>query len=399
MIARLSIKNLLGRPGRTCALLLLALFLSFSIFGGSLMIMSMQKGLAGLSARLGADVIVLPTEAKKKVSVNSILLQGNPGYFYMDQSVLSEIAAREGVERVSAQLYLASVTASCCSTAVQIIGFDPATDFTIQPWIQETYAGSVGHGDILVGSDISIPVDGTLQFFGVQCRVVAQLARTGSSLDNAVYADRETIQDMIAASIRLGLNQYRNIDPAAVVSAVLVKVKDGYEVERVKDDINLHLRKVEAVRSSNMISGISDNLSGISRLVGLFIAVIWALCLVVMMIAFTMIVNERRREFAVLRVLGVSRRGLSGLVMCESLLVNLAGALLGVALACLVVFPFSRAIGGALGLPFIIPGGGRVLALALGSVAACVAVGGLISAFSAARISRIDTSLILREGN
>ena len=399
MTWKLAVKNLAGRPGRTAALLILSALLAFSVFGGSLLVRGMQKGLTGLTARLGADVIVLPTEAKKKFSVNSILLQGNPGYFYMDRSVLDEIAGREGVERVSAQLYLASVTASCCSTAVQIIGFDPETDFTIQPWMQETYTGTIGHGDILVGSDISVPTDGMLKFFGVECHVVAQLARTGSSLDNAVYADSETIMEMIAASMELGLNQYSKLDPAQVVSAVLVKVQEGYEVEQVKDDINLHVRKVEAVRASNMISGISDGLSGISRLIGLFVGAVWALCLIVMMVTFTMIMNERKKEFAVLRVLGESRGRLAALVLCESLLVSLAGGAIGLFAASITVFPFNRAIERALGVPFIIPGGGRVALLCALTLLSCAGAGALIAALSAWRISRLDTGRILREGS
>lgn len=380
-------------------MVLLAMFLSFSIFGGSLMILSLQRGLTGLEARLGADVIVVPSSARSKFNVNDLLLQGNPGYFYMSRDYVDKVAAREGVGQVSAQLYLASVTASCCSASVQIVGFDPETDFTIQPWAAETFRGELGHLDILIGSDINPQADGTLTFFGVTCRVAAQLAKTGSSLDTAVYANLETIQTLIAASQERQLNEYTSIDPAAVVSSILVKVKDGYDVEAVKDDINIHVRRVVAVRASNMISGIAENLGGISRLIGLFIAAIWALCLIIMTIAFTMIMNERKKEFAVLRVLGAGRKKLAGLVMAEAALLNLAGGVLGILLAALVVLPFSTAIEGSLGLPFVIPDGGRVLMLAALSLLACVGTGAAISAVSAARISRIDASLILREGN
>ena len=282
---------------------------------------------------------------------------------------------------------------------VQIVGFDPATDFIIQPWIQETFHGEIGDGDIVVGSDIDIPTDGVLTFYDVPCRVVARLSKTGSTLDQSVYASRETTERLIAASQSLGLNQYNDIDPESVVSTVLVKIAEGNDVEAVKNDINLHVRRVTAVRASNMISGIAENLTGITKLIGGFIAAIWALCLVVMMIAFTLIVNERRREFAVLRVMGASRRQLAGVVMSEALLVDLLGGAIGIALAALILFPFSRAIQGGLGLPFVLPGGGRLMLLAAASLAACALVGAAISAVTAARVSRADASLILREGN
>ena len=398
MIGRLCWKNLKGRPGRTAAMLLLAGFLSFSIFGGSLMIQSLQKGLGGLRARLGADVIVVPSSARSQFNIDDILMQGSPGYFYMSADIEGKIAAREGVERVSSQVYLASVTASCCSASVQLIGFDPETDFTIQPWAEETYGGALGDGELLAGSDVSVPVSGVMTFFGVDCHVAAKLSKTGSTLDSAVYANRATLQALIAASEERGLNRYE-VDPDRVISTVLVKVAEGYDIEAVKNDINIHVRKVTAARASNMISGIAENLEGISRLIGLFVAVIWALCLVIMMIAFTLLMQERKKEFAVLRVMGAARGRLAGLVTAEAVLLCLLGGCAGVALAALAVFPFSRAIEGALGLPFVAPGGGRALLLALLSLAACAAVGALISGLSAARISRLDTSLILREGN
>ena len=399
MIARLSFKNLTGRLGRTAALVLLAAFLAFSIFGGSLMILSLQRGLDGLEARLGADIIVVPSSARSKFNVNDLLLQGNPGYFYMNKSYADQVAAREGVEQVSCQLYLASVSAGCCSVPVQIIGFDPATDFTILPWARETYRGEIGRGDILVGSDVNVPQDGILRFYNVDCRVVAQLSKTGSSLDTAVYGNQQTIQALIAASQERGLNQYNQIDTDKVVSAVLIKVKNGYDVEDVKDDVNIHVRKVVAVRASHMISGIADSLAGMSRLITLFIAAVWALCLAVMAVAFAMIMNERKKEFAVLRVLGASRGRLAGLVMSEAAAVNLLGALAGIALALLAVLPFSAAIEKGLGLPFVIPDVGRVLLLAAAALGACLAAGAAVSALSAVRVSRVDPSLMIREEN
>ena len=146
----LSLKNLKRKSARTAALVILSAFLSFSIFGGSLVVMSLQNGLKSYEARLGADIIVVPNQARSHGTVDAILLQGIPGSFYMDESYYEKIAAREGVEAASPQFFLASASAGCCSVAVQIIGFDPETDFSIQPWIRESYGGKVNDGDSVV---------------------------------------------------------------------------------------------------------------------------------------------------------------------------------------------------------------------------------------------------------
>ena len=56
-------KNLVRKPGRTTALVLLTALLALFVFGGSLIILSLRGGLSSLENRLGADVIVVPSTA------------------------------------------------------------------------------------------------------------------------------------------------------------------------------------------------------------------------------------------------------------------------------------------------------------------------------------------------
>ena len=172
---QLALKNIRRKPFRSVTLMLLAAFLAFSVFAGSLVVLSLQNGLKSYEARLGADVVVVPAEAGLKGGLESILLQGIPGYFYMNESVTEKIRAMDGVEALSPQFFLATAKASCCSYPVQLIGFDPETDFTIQPWIRQSYRGEIGYGDILIGNHVTMPSDGVLTFYSQEMRVVGQL--------------------------------------------------------------------------------------------------------------------------------------------------------------------------------------------------------------------------------
>ena len=183
---KLAWRNLARKPVRTAALILLAAFLSNSVFAGSLVVLSLQNGLKIYEARLGADIVVVPKQARSHGTLESILLQGIPGYFYMDDSNLEKVRSTEGVEAASPQFYLASASAGCCSVAVQIIGFEPETDFSIQPWIRESYSKDLGDGDIIVGSSITVPKNHILRFYNQECIVVASLASTGTGLVTAV---------------------------------------------------------------------------------------------------------------------------------------------------------------------------------------------------------------------
>ena len=395
---QLARRNLSRKPVRTAALILLAAFLSFSVFAGSMIVLSLQNGLESYESRLGADIVVVPYEARSHGTLESILLQGIPGYFYMDETYLDQVRAISGVESASPQFYLASASAGCCSVAVQIIGFDPDTDFSIQPWIRESYSRDLGDGDVIVGSGITVPKNRILRFYNQNCRVVASLDQTGTGLDTAVYANMNTIQALMAGSQAEGFDYFGGADPQRTISSIMVKVKDGCSIESVANDINIHVRHVEATQAKTMVSSIAGGLTNVSRIIGGLTAMIWALAIVILILAFVMISHERTREFAILRVMGASQRMLSGLLRWEAAFISLVGAVLGVAVGALVVFPFSSLIRGKLDLPYLMPGSGVVLGLLVGSVVLAVAAGSLTSAISAYRISRIDTGLILREG-
>ena len=379
--------------------MLLSAFLCFAALAGSLFISGLKSGLNSLETRLGADIMVVPYEAASKSKLSDIVLQGNPGYFYMDQSVMEKLASREGVGQISAQFFLASSTASCCSTAVQIIGFDPETDFTIQPWVQSTYRQELGYMEVLVGNDLNAFAGDTLTFYGSDVTVAARLDKTGTYLDTAVYASTQTIQTLIAQAYLKKVYDFGDIDPYNVVSCVLINVLPGYTVEEVLNDINIHVRKVEAVQTSTLLADVSAKLKGTADIIGWLIIAIWILALIILVLAFVMISNERRKEFAILRVAGASRPKLAGIIMKEAFMASCAGSVIGAAAAVVFVLLAGPAVENSLGLPFLMPHGAGLAAVIICSIAASVLAGSLSSAISAFRISAMDTALILRGDN
>ena len=396
-IKKLSLRNLIKKPLRTTALLFIVAFLVFSMFGGAVVVTSLHNGMNSLEARLGADVIVVPYSAKSKTNLESILLQGTPGYFYMNKSYLDTIAEIDGVEKVSAQYFLASAKAGCCSMAVQIIGFDPETDFTIKPWIQSRYKKELGLCDVVVGSEISSVVGGKIKLYDTECTVVAKLDNTGTALDTAIYTNADTVRTLISAAGKQGINVLSDNSPDSVISSVYVKVMDGYDPQAVTDDINLHVRKVQAIRTKNMLTGISDSLSAISGTVTILIIAVWIMSIIIMLIVFSMLINERKKEFAVLRVIGTSRRMLAGIIISESAVIGILGGIIGIAAASIVVFPFSSLIEANLGLPFLLPNPVQIIIYVIAALTVALIAAPLSSAYSAFKLSRVDTGLILRE--
>ena len=394
----LPIKNLTRRPARTAVLLLLTALLAFSVFGGSVVVLSLRQGLGSLEARLGADIIVLPATAQSKVSFENIMLQGTTGAFYMDKTALDRVMEVEGVEKAAPQTFLASLKADCCSIKIQVIGIDPSRDFTVQPWIQQSYSRALDEMEVAVGCKVEAQVGEILRIYDQRCKVAAQLAPTGTGLDTAVYCSMDTMNLLLKAAEEKGITHKITSDSDEKISAVYVKVKPGYSIDQVNSKLNGHVRKATAVRTRSMITQVSDSLAGISRTVTLLIAAVWVLCLVILLLVNLLSVNERRREFAVLRLVGMSRRALGGTVLRESALCSLGGGLLGAGLAAAVVFPFTTLIEMRLGLPYLMPSLTTVVGLFAASVLLTCLIGASVSALAAARLSRVDPGSTLREG-
>ncbi len=396
-INSLPIKNLVRKPARSLALIFISAFLALSAFGGTVMVMSLSNGINSLSARLGADIIVTPYAATSQVSYDSVIIQGKPGQFYMDSKYYEEIKTEiEGIDKITAQFYLASAKASCCSSRLQIIGFDPATDFSIQSWVEKSYSDKLGLYDAVVGSDVTPNTDMTVEIYGKTLHVQAVLDKTGTELDSALYVDIDTMKELIRAHNEKNPNQEKTIDPDNVVSSILIKVADGYDIDEVAGDINLHVRQVKAIRTQNMISGVSESLSGVSAAVSVLMVVVWILSAVILSMVFTMNIKERKKEFAVLRVLGASRVKLAGLVFREAALYGFLGSLLGAGLTVLITALFTPAIENMIGLPFLLPPVPVMLIAGALTVVLTIAAGAVTAASSAVKISKIDTGLILR---
>ncbi len=401
-LGSLPFKNLKRYAGRTAALVMFFALMTVAVFGGGMMILGVRGGLDTVLSRLGADIMVTPENAKNEFDAQTVLIKAEPGYFYMDASVVDAIRGIDGVEAASPQLFLASAKAGCCSARVQMIAFDPATDFTVTPWLRDTHlSGEMGLMDVVIGSNVDLSAaasEGVILFYDRECRVVGQFAPTGSTLDSAVYMTFDTCRELIRASRDKGMFKYEDLDADHSVSSVMVRVKKGYDVGEVAASIREKAEGVSVATATGMVTGIADSLRRIGGTVNVLIAVVWCVGLGMTVLIFILMMNARRREFASLRAMGADRGILSGIVVKEALITSLAGGTAGILLSLMLLYPFRALLAQLIGTGIVLPSLPRAAALA-----ACALVSVLLPALSAAlvtikRFSRMDAGYELKEG-
>ncbi len=392
----LPLRNIVKAPASTAVLVVLSMLICMSMFAGSVLVLGMNRGLKSLGERLGADIIAVPEDLAEKEGLESIILDGTPGYFYMDSEVLEKIRKIDGVEAVSEQYFLASLSEGCCSAAVQLIGFNEKTDFTVTPWVSESYSDKLDKFDVLVGANV-VPESGNkLRFYDQQCNVCAKLAPTGTEFDNAVFASAETIKALMKCAENKGISLIADGDPDSVVSSVYIRVAKNADIENIRFAIN-KIEGVKAVKAKSMLTGVAESMNVVSAMVKAVVIAIWIFCMVVIAIGFALFVNGRKKEFAVLRVMGMSRMKIAKLVMCEALCINLFGGVLGALISVILLYSFKYLIVNGIGLPYFMPGFPVMLMIMILSVLVSAVLGGVTAFYSAYKIARVDTGIILRE--
>ena len=277
ILQKLSVANTVHKAQRTIYLIALTVFMCFLVFSGTTVVMGLHNGLKQLQNRLGADIIVIPKKEAAKHSFEGILYSGKTGYFYLNKNIFNEISKMEGISNITAQYYLSSVGADCCFTEVQLIGFDPESDFIVKPWLQKTYNRQLLKGEVLSGSDVFVPDSGILKIYNNNLKSVGTLERTGTGLDATIFVDMETLKTLLRSSIELGLNDYDNVSPDDVVSSIMIKVKDGYSKFKLSKEINKRFKDVKAIENQDMIKGFAGKLDVAAVIVKTVVAAIWIL--------------------------------------------------------------------------------------------------------------------------
>ncbi len=395
-LLRLAWRNISGHSLRSWVVALCALVVAAFALFATLLLRGAATSLALAADRLGADIVVVPEGAQTQME--GALLMGVPAQFWMPSSNVPELATIQGVEAVSPQIYLATlVGADCCSVPEMfMIAYDPESDFTVRPWLENELPAGLGLGEVIGGDYISATEgeDGIL-VYGDLVRLKGNLAPTGTGLDQSLFFTLDTAYDMARVSVTQA--EAPLIIPPDQVSAVLLKTKPGANIEQIAVDIYRRVPGVFPIASAHLFQSSRTQLNTLLRTVVIMMALIWPLAIVLIGMVYLMAANERRRELGVLRALGATRSFVAKSLLAEASLLAFCGASVGAFLAILAIYLFRRLIMTSLGVPFLLPSPGSLaLQIGLGLLLALFSV--LMAALlPAIKISRQDPAIAMRE--
>jgi putative ABC transport system permease protein len=386
-IGRLTLYNLLRKPGRSAGAVLAVVLAAATAFAGGLIASGVSRALEVGLSRLGADLMVVPKGSAE--ATHTALVVGEPVHFYMGAGLMQQVAAVPGVSQVSPQLYVETLASSaCCTGRVFMVGFDPATDFTVKPWLLRDLGRDLGPEEIVVGNHVYVLPGDTMKFYGTDFMVADRLDTSGMGMDETVFLPISTIHAMAEGS-KTKAESTLTIPPNSV-SNLMVRLENPALAEETAQAIEAALPEVTAIVSGDVTRGVSRDLSGLMTWMLPVATGSVLVAVLLFLVLFSAVARERAREIGLLRAVGATVQQAVAVLAGEALLLGLLGGALGVGAGLALYAIFQKAILFSYVLPFLWPGPLQTAALAT----AVVGGSGLLAAgaalWPALRIARLE---------
>jgi putative ABC transport system permease protein len=387
-----SVRNLTHRKLRTALTILgiivgiTSIIILISLAGG------LKEDVVSRLANFDPDLIlILPTQISPG-DFSSVVRQGKlyekdynsirqiPGVDIMSKTISKRVALEFKDELVSATVY-----------AIEPTIYRETTTLIIQNgrFLQD------GDRDVVVFGggiaelfDEDVQVNSIVELDNRKYRVVGILEKTGntfSNLDNIVYLDYNE-----------GKRIFSDFILPNEISAIQVKVAEGYDVVEVSDRIEEVLMRNHKVSEDEKDFGIltavslNEQINSIIEIISIFLSAVATISIIVGMIGISntmfMSVMERTKEVGVLKAIGSSSKEIIYIFTIEAGILGLLGGILGLLFA--LIFNFTLGLFGVTTAMSI--------ELLLGSVVFAFGIGVLAGVLPAKRASEIPAIEALR---
>ncbi|MBP5416886.1 MAG: ABC transporter permease [Clostridiales bacterium] len=390
-----TIKDIQRHAFLNACLLATVVILSVMLFSVTVISVSLKKGMGNMRKRLGADIMLVPKGEREKAE--NMLLEGSRSNFYFDGAVYEKVQSIDGISDSTSQCFLKSLSADCCSSEVQIVFFDPESDFVVGPWIETEYKQKLSGDAVIVGSDI-VSEDGKIKLFGQEYPIASQMARTGTALDSSVYFSTDAKAELLKNAEEKGSFLTEEQKKGDILSSIFINVDGSHTAEQVIDSAHKTIGDIfDVVYPKKLHESLSGSLGKITGVVNVISLSLGILLVAILLIINSIIMKGRKSEIALLRVLGHRKKDLIRKLLSEMGLISLAGALGGSFLGALIVIPFGRYIGKSLDMPYLGPGIASVLLQILLIVGLVILIVFLSSVFFIIHTTNIEPYLALRK--
>ena len=399
LLLSLALQNLGRRKARSLLLIAAVALGSGVVFTGAVLMQSIDRSMAVGFTRLGADMMVVPEGALTNITASLLVVE--PTELVLDADALAR-ARITSLGRIAAQKVVRVEHSGIGShhESADLVGFEPAQDFTVQPWLAEKLNRPMQQGDVILGAARDGVLGSQLLIFGKPHVVYGRLGRTGvGTHERGVFMSFATL-----AALGEAIGGHGG-KPAVLapgkVTGFLAELAPGASALQARFAILSNVKGVKVVAGDATLSGIRQGLAALLDGIVALMALMFASTALMVSVQFSAIVTERRAELGLLKAIGARRGQVLGVMVTEAVLATGIGGILGVVLGVLVMRLFERSLVFYLenvGVPFLWVDLPRTIAFAVGVVVLATAIGVAGVLYPAWRASRRDAYDLVRSG-
>lgn len=396
MYYKFALKDILSQKFVCTILFLLFFFTSAAVFAGSIFKQGADGGAEQTQKRLGADVIVVPSGFNAELQ-NS-LFEGKACTFNLDSGWTDKISGIEGVEKISAQRYIATLSADCCAGGgIQLIAYDPDTDFTIGSWLREANIAPPADNEIIVGSDSGFKNGSTVVFFNKEFTVTGRLEKTGMGYDTSAFISLDAARDIA------GKDGYSSVFPQKngreQMSMLMIKTSDGCTPQQVKENIESIYgnENISAFSIASAVSSLSEKISGIKTLSAVYSLFLVITAAIAVFAVITLSIYQRKTVMGRLISVGVTPVKIIRLLIYEYSYIMLAALLCAITVSLAILYPFETYISLSAHIPYRQPGIASVMLTALKTLLINAIMLAAAMLYSAVRLLSRDGGQLIKE--
>lgn len=382
------------------------------LFSTNVLTTALENGAEIENARLGADMVILPPSfswaysygrLNSSVSVvgptEGIIWNGssyNIEPTYLPGDIVGTIAALSGVKNASPQLYAGTLNDSKqASKPLNMIAIDPATDFTVLPWLGPQQNSRLQGDQAVAGGGTGLVKGQELRWKGLSLRVVGVLEPTNTSLDEGIFFPLDAAYR--ASQTVLGTLDQFPFKPGQI-TGVLVRLEPGTSPPVIGQEIRPYLSASKVLEASPLARTVGVETSGIG-FYGLVVSGVMAIAVIILIASvFSMTVNERRRQLGLFRSLGATRRFIFSSILEEVGVVALVGGIVGLGVGELVVYFGELYLSAAFKVTLLLPPTADLVPFIIESLIVGVGIGALASTYPAFVASVMDPYEAIRRG-
>jgi putative ABC transport system permease protein len=237
--------------------------------------------------------------------------------------------------------------------------------------------------------------DQNIHVHGYPLRLVRTLEETGGDADQSLFVSFDTAQ-AIVEQVQTQPKPAFEIAPESI-STAMIKVRLGDDPHQVAVRMIEQVPGVVPIESTGFFQSQRAQIVGLLRTLLALAALIWCLATLFMGLVFSLAANERRREIAMLRALGATRKVVLRTLLLEGVILALAGGLTGIGLTILVSGLFRDQISRVAGVQLLLPAPLALAGLAAAGLALAVATVTLAAWLPASRLTQQEPALAMRE--